>query len=290
MAKSKSREFPLPRGGGVAFLAAALCGLASLRAQDSDAKPAQEPLTELVYHESRSLALFAACDRNLDERLDVFEVGAAFVDLEDPRDPSMFRRIDTDASGYIEWPEFDARFLRAIDRVGQLRLRPVHPIADVRDPTIPPPPVDPTEQILGRFDIDHDGMLSAEEFKSFVRRAELDANVVERLPVLDTNGDGMLDVPELAPVIQAIPSIWHRLAPHEREIRAMPAEFRAIDVNLDGAIARTELEVGLARIHPSLALWVQRVLADADRSRDAMLGPSELSTALNSARERAAPK
>ncbi len=255
------------------------------------AVPAQEPvepevLTELVYHEARSLALFAACDKTLDDRLDVFEFGAAFVDLEDPRDPSIFRKVDGDASGFVEWSEFDVRLAQSIERVGQVRVRPVRAVSDVRDPTIPPPPIDPTEQILGRFDVDRDGRLGTDEFRTFVMRADLDPTVVERLTVLDTDHDGSLDVPELAPVIQAAPSIWQRLAPHEREIRAMPSEFRAIDVNLDGAIGRSELEVVLARIHPSLVAWTQRVMADADRSRDNTLGSSELTTAAATARRR----
>lgn len=64
----------------------------------------------------------------------------------------------------------------------------------------------------------------------------------------------------------------------------MPAEFRAIDLNLDGAIDHRELDLGLRRIHPALSAWTGRVLYDADRSRDKTLGWSELAAAATAAR------
>ncbi|MGE0144625.1 MAG: hypothetical protein AB7I19_13945 [Planctomycetota bacterium] len=259
-----------------------------LPAQEPEvAPPAPETLVvESQHRESRSLALFAACDRNADDRLDVFEFGNAFVDLEDRRGSLVFRSSDADASGFLEWSEFDERMRVTIERNGRVRLRPLREVAEIRDPTIPPPAIDPTEQIIEQFDIDQDGGLSADEFRSVLRRAQLDMRIANRFAELDADADGALRAPEFGPILLYASQIWQRIAPHEKDIRRMPAAYRATDLNLDGAIDLRELELGLSRIQPSLARWANRVLYDADRSRDKMLGAAELNTAGEHARER----
>ena len=246
---------------------------------------AQEPiLVETVWSQTRSLELFAACDRDGNDRLDVFEIRAALVELGNSRDPSVLRRLDTDSSGFLEWPEFDARFRLAIDKAKSFRVRPALPPPPIEDPTATPAVPDATELVIGVTDDNGDGLLSRPELAAFLRRLRQDPALIEHFPTLDRDGSGTLDVEEFRPVVMMVPNVLVLLGANEQLRRGLPADDREADRNLDGSIDRAELRAALIRLHPSLERWTDRVMLAADRSRNGTLGGAELAAARTTAR------
>jgi Ca2+-binding EF-hand superfamily protein len=233
-------------------------------------------IVETVWSETRGLALFAACDRDGDDRLDLFEVRHCLVDLQATRDPSVFRRLDTDNSGFVEWPEFAERFRVSLGRAGRFQLQPYREPAAMRNPAAPSSDIDPSEQMLGALDADGDGGLSRPEFTAFVRRMAGNAELSNRFDALDTNRSGKLELTEFAPVLMFVPQVWQKMSASEDLRRAMPANFRGADRDLNGVIDRAELRNALTRLHPSLAHWTDVILNAADRSRNGTLGAAEL--------------
>ncbi|MDA0375558.1 MAG: EF-hand domain-containing protein [Planctomycetota bacterium] len=262
-------------------LAAALCALgmvsgAAKAQQQGPGEREPELAVETVWSETRGLALFAACDRNGDDRLDLFEVRHCLVDLQATRDPSVFRRLDTDNSGFVEWPEFAERFKVSLGRAGRFQVQPYRQPAAMRDPASPSSEIDPSEQMLGALDGDGDGGLSRAEFTAFVRRMAGNAELVNRFAALDTDRSGKLELTEFAPVLMFVPQVWQKMSASEDLRRAMPADFRGADRDLNGVIDRAELRASLTRLHPSLGHWTDVILNAADRSRNGTLGAAEL--------------
>lgn len=274
-ARHLRRQLPWQR------LAAALCaiGLVSGAATAQQTGPGEsepELAVETVWSETRGLALFAACDRNGDDRLDLFEVRHCLVDLQATRDPSVFRRLDTDNSGFVEWPEFAERFKVSLGRAGRFQVQPYRQPAAMRDPASPSSEIDPSEQMLGALDSDGDGGLSRAEFTAFVRRMAGNAELTNRFAALDTDRSGKLELTEFAPVLMFVPQVWQKMSASEDLRRAMPADFRGADRDLNGVIDRAELRASLTRLHPSLGHWTDVILNAADRSRNGTLGAAEL--------------
>lgn len=237
-------------------------------------------LVEERYGEPRSLALFAACDRDSDDRLDVFEIRSAMVDLRDTRDASVFRRLDADSSGFLEWNEFDERFRTLVQRSGSFRVRPVHEPVPLRDPTVPVAEMDPTATVLRAVDTDGDGGLAASEFAAFLRKHADNDGLARHFDTLDLDRSGLLDEHEFAPVLQWVPDVFDQLiAAREDDRSAIPPDHRAADRNLDGVIDRDELRAALALLDPSLKRWTDRILTRADRTRNGTLGGAELTAA-----------
>ncbi|MGA0059764.1 MAG: EF-hand domain-containing protein [Planctomycetota bacterium] len=261
-------------------LAAAACAMVlalGLAAQEAGTKPAEPAvIVETVWSETRGLALFAACDRNGDDRLDLFEVRHSLVDLQASRDPSVFRRLDTDNSGFVEWPEFAERFQVSLGRAGRFQVQPYRDPAALRNPAAPSSEIDPSEQMLGALDGDGDGGLSRAEFTAFVRRMAGNAELTSRFDALDTDRSGKLELTEFAPVLMFVPQVWQKMSASEDLRRAMPADFRGADRDLNGVIDRAELRAALTRLHPSLAHWTDVILNAADRTRNGTLGAAEL--------------
>lgn len=249
-------------------------------------EPQDRPvLVETRYSEPRSLALFEACDRDADDRLDVFEIRDTVVDLQGTRDPAIFRKLDTDSSGFVEWYEFDARLRTALERAGSTRLRPYRTPPELSDPTATVSDIDPTEKLLGSFDTDGNGGLSQEEFAGFLRKTIRDDRLASQFEALDLDHSELLDVREFAPVLQFVPQVWEQMSASEDARRALPPEFRAADRDLNGAVDRSELRAALTVIHPSLARWSERILAAADRTRNGSLGAAELAAATAKAKD-----
>jgi Ca2+-binding EF-hand superfamily protein len=265
---------------------------AALPAQGAAPRPA-EPValvTELRWSEARSLALFEACDRDADDLLDVLELRRALVDLQGTRDPAVFRRLDTDNSGFVEWPEFDARYRTSLETIGKFRVQPLREVPLLRDPTTPASDVDPSERILGALDEDGDEALSPAEFTKFLRRMAIDVRLADKFALLDLDDSGQLELLEFAPVLQWAPQVWTQMGRTEEVRRAMPEEYRSADRDLNGVIDAGELRSALARIHPSLARWTESILDAADRQRSGTLGAAELFAARAAARSRGAER
>lgn len=250
-------------------------------------RPQPAPLSlpvsiERAHSEGRSLTLFAGCDTNADDRLDLFECRRAFVDLVGTS-TAGFRSIDTDADGYISWPEFDTRFRTSIQRTGSLRLRPSRSVPEFVDPT-EPVDEDPTLEFIRRIDKDGDDALSKEQLAGLLADSGQDPALAENFPSLDVDGSGKLEAGEFAPLMQFISGAWANDAAGEAKRRSLPPDFRNGDLNLDGVIDRRELEASLRLLHPSLARWSQVVLRDVDRTGDERLAGTELGAAAAEAR------
>jgi Ca2+-binding EF-hand superfamily protein len=269
---------PQPRLALPAAVAGCMLGWASGPAAQEQGPDEREPqvIVETVWSETRGLALFAACDRNGDDRLDLFEVRHCLVDLQATRDPSVFRRLDTDNSGFVEWPEFAERFKVSLGRAGRFQVQPYRDPAALRNPAAPSSEIDPSEQMLGALDADGDGGLSRVEFTAFVRRMAGNAELTNRFDALDTDRSGKLELTEFAPVLMFVPQVWQKMSASEDLRRAMPADFRGADRDLNGVIDRTELRAALTRLHPSLSHWTDVILNAADRTRNGTLGAAEL--------------
>lgn len=271
---SKSATLRRLAAAGAAFALGLAHGPAAQELGPGERKP--DVIVETVWSETRGLALFAACDRNGDDRLDLFEVRHCLVDLQATRDPSVFRRLDTDNSGFVEWPEFAERFKVSLGRAGRFQVQPYREPAAMRNPASPSSEIDPSEQMLGALDGDGDGGLSRTEFTAFVRRMAGNAELSNRFDALDTDRSGKLELAEFAPVLMFVPQVWQKMSASEDLRRAMPADFRGADRDLNGVIDRTELRGALTRLHPSLAHWTDVILNAADRSRNGTLGAAEL--------------
>ena len=83
-----------------------------------------------TYDSERSWALFAGCDTDADDRLSVFEAGRALPYLEQGRNRAAYRQLDADADGFVQWPEFDARFRFEIRTQGRFRVFASRPVPE----------------------------------------------------------------------------------------------------------------------------------------------------------------
>ncbi|MCA9289814.1 MAG: EF-hand domain-containing protein [Phycisphaerales bacterium] len=257
--------------------------------QDPGQSPPPTPLLpvsiERAYSEGRSLTLFAACDTNADDRLDLFECRSAFVDLVGSS-TAGFRSIDTDADGYISWPEFDARFRTSIQRTGSLRLRPSRSVPEFVDPTVALDE-DPALEFIRRIDKDGDDALSKEQLAQLIADSGQDPALAENFPTLDVDGSGKLEASEFAPLMQFISGAWANDAAGDARRRSLPPDFRNADLDRDGVIEPKEMEAALRLLHPSLARWSPLILREVDRTGDERLAGSELLAAANEARRAA---
>ena len=230
-----------------------------------------------VWSVEQSLGLFRACDRNGDDRLDVFEAMAA---IEPVRDRTVFRRLDRDRDGYLDWPEFD-RFYRELVRGGDaLRLRLLHPPpqapADAEATGEPPA----RQRLIELFDADHSGVLEAAEIEAMLRAFELPPQFAAMLRGLDRDHDGKFTASELGPVMaqfQLGGAFAQKLKPVASK-SSLPPPWRAIDSNGDDAIDADELAAALRRVDPELARWTKAIVAAADRNGNGRLTADELAT------------
>jgi Ca2+-binding EF-hand superfamily protein len=271
-------------------LAVALSALGA-SAQGSGARPEAPPqqpgstdqratiVSESRYDRARSWALFAACDADADDRLSLFEVRRSFVDLGGADNLDAFRRLDTDASGFVEWPEFDRRFRLSIEQAGSFRVRPSRAVSAPRDPAAPASDADPVLFLIISIDTDGDDRLDLTEFTELLRLANVDPALSQGFAALDTDRSGELDRSELGPALQVLPGIWQLMPGESNSQTNLPIEFRPVDRNLDGVIDAKELEASLRRTDPTLVRWAARILRDADRSGNGSLGATEIRAA-----------
>jgi Ca2+-binding EF-hand superfamily protein len=241
------------------------------------AKPAEPPKTEVRVHtEAASRRAFAECDGDADDRLSIFEATRAFEDMGSPRDSETFRTVDTDRDGFLSWPEFDQRLQTVIRLRGSLRYRPARKLSPADGAATPPPKDDSIDRsLLAVLDADRSGAVSRDEFANALQAGALSPALRGVFPSLDADDDGQLASAELAAMRVLLPKLV-RPEPVGNSPQAFPAEFAEVDRNRDGLIDELELDRALRQIHPSLGRWTQRVLADADRSGNHVLGPAEV--------------
>ncbi len=237
-----------------------------------------------VYGSRMSWALFAACDANADDRLDLFEAARGLSEIESARDVRGFRRIDRNSDGFLQWPEFDRRFREAIEINGSLRIQPARAVVEPRDPTVPRSAPDPAEVLVRTHDSDGDARLDPTEFRFLLRRAGLDPALADQLGTLDVDRSGSLTAAELRPVLGALAGALKVVEP--RPDTSLPAQFRPADRNLNGVLDREELETALRRLHPTLARWTTKILEDSDLNGNGTLGSAEILRTLRAEQKR----
>lgn len=228
--------------------------------------PPVERVTLESWDEATSRRLFAAADRNCDDRLDLFEAASAFDSFTSARETQRFRRLDTDRDGYVEWPEFDRCFRDSVADGGTFSVRPSR-----RLPA--PEPVDsapPARRVLRLWDTDGSGGLSPDELMALLQSFGAPA-VHPPFAGLDRDGSGSLSESELAPFLQFLP--------RSTTAETGKGKVSGVDRNGDGRIDVAELEAALRRLDPSLAPWAGPLLARKDRNGDGYLDATELERA-----------
>jgi Ca2+-binding EF-hand superfamily protein len=252
-------------------------------AKATPARPTDH-LAVYVYDRERSRVMFAACDGNGDDRLDLFESRMALADLGDPSNPGWFRRLDTDRDGFLDWPEFDRFYHDLVRGGGTLSLKLVRPVPEA--PIVPVATGDAApRRTIDLFDVDHDGSLDIDETEAMLRGLGLPPNLVSMAPMLDRNHDRKLGPDELAPAMQQfhIDLFAPVAAPPDKKptttTTTLGEPWATADADHSQAIERIELAAALRRIDPQLARWTDRVLAAADRNGNGRLDPGELPSA-----------
>jgi Ca2+-binding EF-hand superfamily protein len=234
-----------------------------------------------VHSPMTSRAAFAACDRNADDRLSIFEVRAALDLGGDAQDTQAFRRLDRDSDGYLDWSEFDLRFRQTIERALPLRVHPQRPLRLN-------PEVDrarEAERLRGRavlrlLDSDGDGAVLASEADRALRQTETAA--AERFAKLDADGSGAIDIDEIAPFAAWLHARARPPVKPPANADRLPESFAAVDHDQDAVIGAAELDDALRSIHPSLGRWTSKILDDADRTHNRTLGRAEILAAESS--------
>ncbi len=236
-----------------------------------------------TYDEVSSRLAFSSVDRNADDRLSIFEFAASHDEpaAADPRDPTAFRRFDTDRDGFLNWPEFDARMQNAIRLSGEFRYRPARVISAPKAHTIPTTEdgkelLDAQVQgLLALLDTDRSDTLSREEFTTLLHSAGMPATILTQFVQADRNGDRQLDAKELITLTRLLPNL-PRGPQVQQSARSFSVAWRRADLDGDGEIGNSELESVLRSHDLHLGRWVDKVLADADRTGDRRLGPAEV--------------
>ncbi len=236
-----------------------------------------------TYDEVSSRLAFSSVDRNADDRLSIFEFAESHDEraAADPRDPTTFRRFDTDRDGFLNWPEFDARMQDAIRLNGEFRYRPARVIPAPKAHTIPTTEdgkelLDAQVQgLLALLDTDRSDTLSRDEFATLLFSAGMPATILTQFVQADRDGDRQLDAKELTTLTRLLPNL-PRGPQLQQSARSFSVAWRRADLDGDGEIGNSELESVLRSHDPHLGRWVDKVLADADRTGDRQHGPAEV--------------
>lgn len=240
----------------------------------AEPKPRQERVTVRDYDQPRSVALFAACDSNSDDRLDVFEARAAFSSVGEPQDIRWYRRLDQDRDGYLDWPEFD-RFYRDLVQNGdalQLTLaRQLSSSVAVASPLAGAE----LRDTIRLYDKDEDGQLDKTEMGAALDAMGAPQGALVLVQLVDQNRDGKFSEAEIAPHWDSLrgKSAVAQLATKQDEHKVAMA---ALDLDANGSVSVPELARALRRIDPQLARWAQQIHEAADTNKDGALRGQEV--------------
>jgi Ca2+-binding EF-hand superfamily protein len=168
------------------------------------ARPPEQRVVRGDCSEAQSRNLFAGCDADGDDRLDLFEAATAIDAVRGVRDLDGFARFDVDRDGFIGWGEFDRVLRTTLDSGLPFRVNVVRPGAPA---TTEVKPLAAPPALLQEHDADGDGALDANEVAAALRRvdARLATWSAELLRALDLNRDGKLQAAELAPAPRSAP-------------------------------------------------------------------------------------
>jgi Ca2+-binding EF-hand superfamily protein len=219
-----------------------------------------------------SRELFAACDADGDDRLDVFEASASLDGVRAPNDHDGFGRFDRDRDGYLTWPEFDAALQQTLRRGAPFRVRTLRAVATPAPRTAATSPV---LQFLQLHDANQNGALDPAEIDTFLAQSRLPAAFAKQLRALDADQSGRLEPAELLPWVSLL-GVGTRRDARTTDAAALPAPWASADRDGSGTIDVEELRVVLRRLDGTLAAWAEQLLRALDRDRDGALGPDEL--------------
>ena len=263
--------------------------------------------TLTAYSEAKSRALFHAADRNQDDRLDLFEAGAALSTLRDMAERGTFRRLDTNRDGFLEWPEFDAHVVHVLKLRGRLHVAvPLEADTDAlaATPAVARATGSPgaglatgggsareaaaakggattitAGPVFSLLDIDKDGLLGAKELMNLLKQRSLPPAALKQLPRLDRDGDGKLSPQELVLAERMVPGLIRREAAGAATAASalsVAGDAVALDADGSGAIDSGELRAALRRIDPALGRHAERLVRAADRNGSGTVEPGEL--------------
>lgn len=254
-------------------LCCTLLASALLFGQDSPGNSGR--VTISAHSEDQSRALFAGCDRNGDDRLDLFEVMAT---IDNVANREAYRRMDRDRDGYVDWPEFDQFFQFVIRGGGSLRVRVQNVPQKATSSQPDQAPRIPAQQAIAAFDQNHNGALDADEYESLLREMRLPPDVAAQLRALDRDRDGKISESELAPVLSKLQlsAMFTTKRKGAAAGTTLPQAWADVDENGSGKIELVELQAALRRIDPALEPWAEQILKGADTNTDGALSTPEL--------------
>jgi hypothetical protein len=239
--------------------------------------PAKQPATAAevdVWSETRSRQLFAACDEDSDDSLDLLETCAALDLPLDTATLERFRRLDRNRDGFLDWSEFD-RYCGSVVYDGHtLRLWLSRPLQVDDKEQQPAAPATPAQLLLQLFDADHSGDMSLGEFEALLAKANMPPSLASKFSMLDADGSKTLSSKELAP-LAGLPNL-SRLQEKAKGLPLLPAPYATWDRDANGNLDAPEIAAALRRIDPDLARYAPRVLDHLDRDGDHKVGAAEL--------------
>lgn len=235
-----------------------------------------------TWSERHSRELFASCDVDGDDRLDLFEAGTAFDTPGSPLRHDAFRRLDRDRDGYLTWPEFDLHFRTVVQRGDVFRVRTSRALAGNAPEQRAAKPSSPVQQLLQLYDADGSTDLNEAELANLVQRLGAPPAVLSLAKTLDLDRSGTLDEQELVPMLEHLTGSLPFLRSGPAPNAALPPPWSSIDRDRDGRIDASELAQALRQLDPQLARWSGALLQAADRNRDGFLDGGELPTPVES--------
>lgn len=219
------------------------------------------------YNEQTSHQLFAACDGNGDDRLDLFEARTALEELGDPSSLDWFRRLDLDRNGYLEWPELDRFYRTIVENGNTFRLRLVRPQPELIDDPNEDPAEEQKEEVaasgISLFDKDGDGTLNPDEIKNVLEAFQLPPAAIGLLNNLDLNQNGLFETSELAPVLGNFEmGLFQRVL--QPQTSQLPEPWSSIDANGSNRIDLPEFRRSVRVIDPQLDHWTLQLFGRLD--------------------------
>jgi len=247
---------------------------------------------------------FATADHDDDGSLTWREASASLL-----VDRAGYSQYDADGDGLISRDEFGARMRELLERTGVFQ-RPLPKDAEVlpAGAEATPEPTGPTPQsIVGTYDLDVDGRLSAEEMEGAAETlglAKLDPILL--MTQLDTDGSGFVEPAELEPALalltdadglttlpeappaETIEDLFGGAEEREAYLGSTPRPpvitgpvrpFRRLDLDDDGAVTTADLETLLLSSHTPLR--PSAILAGFDRDGDGRIDQDELEAAFD---------
>ncbi len=230
-----------------------------------------------VYGLDRSRKLFAACDLNGDDRISFFEAKKSFFN---GTEREGFQSFDKNKDGVIQFAEFDAGFKELAKFGSPLQLRS-KALARLENSGALPIALAPSVlRFFSSVDADGDDRISSEEWNALGPMLELlvGKGSEDRFLALDSDLSGSLSPSELRslqPKLEVFSKRAEAVA-RKKQLRPLPIELQAADLNADSRLDSIELARALSRIHPSLVRHGKAILARCDQNRDRQLDAIEL--------------